>query len=288
MAKIKPTVTEVDGIASPGRKQAVQVAQGLTAWVEWVIRDENGDPVDLTEYGFAGSSSSASSEAGGTIKLRTIECQSLSSYTRPFEMDGEVVDAAKGVVKAKLTSEAVRLPGVYVMEWAVYGPDGELEVLHEGYMIVNRSLAGGATDKGPPTVAEIRQHLRDSGPEDNYLIDTVEFDLAEIAACLERPVQIWNETMSFVPKRYTTSTFEYRSRWLDACVGFLFILAAHNYDRNLQAYQAGGTSVQDKNKGPLYMQKGQMMVQEFREWVKARKGQLNLEQAYGSTGEMWW
>ncbi len=289
MAKIKPKVSEVDGVLSPGRKQAVQVAQGLAAWIEWTIRDEDGNPVDLTTHGItsAGSSSSSgSSEAGGgTVKLRLIECLSLASSATPVEIAGEAVDAATGLVRAKLTSASVAKPGVYILEWSVYHPDGDLEVVHQGSMIVYRSLAGGAAENGPPTIAEIKLHIRDAGPEDNFLLDTVEFDLAEIAACIERPVQVWNETMSFVPRTYNTTTFPYRSRWVDACVGYLFQLAAHNYDRNLQQYQAGGTSMRDKDKGPLYTQKGQAMVQEYRQWVQTRKGQINLEAAYGSTSE---
>lgn len=293
MAKITPAVTEVDGIASPARKQAVQVPQGLAAWVEWTLRDEAGNPADITGLGFAGASSassssspsSGSSEAGGTVKLRLIECQSINTSNTPIEIDGEAVDAARGVVKAKLTGQAVACPGVYILEWSVYAPDGDLGHVSEGSLIVNRSLAGGATRTGPPTVAEIRQHMRDAGPEDNYLLDTVEYDLAELAGCLERPVQVWNETLEFVPRRYTTSTFPYRSQWLDAVVGYLHLLAGHNYDRNLQEYTAGGTSMRDKNKGPLYLQKGAMMVAAYKDFVKQRKGQINLEGAFGSTSE---
>lgn len=291
MAKIKPAVTEVDGIASPSRKQAVQVAQNLAAWVEWILRDDDGNPADITGLGFAaaGSSSSSepssSSEAGGSIKLRVIECLSLRCGTNPIEIDGEAVDAAAGVVKAKLTAKCVEKPGVYILEWSVYNPDGELSLVNQGSMLVNRGLGGLRVENAMPSVAEIRTHLRDSGPEDNYLIDVVEYDLAELAACIERPIQVWNETLEFVPRKYNTHSFPYRSKWLDAIVGYLHILAGHNYDRNLQAYSAGGTSMQDKNKGPLYLQKGMMMIQEYTNWVKQRKGQINLEGAYGGTSE---
>jgi hypothetical protein len=285
MAKVAPTVTEVDGIASPSRKQGIQIPQGLAAWIEWTLRDDAGNPANLTGLGFPESSSSGSSAAGGSIKLRVIECLSLSQQNRPIEIEGEAVDPTNGVVKAKLTSKAVEKPGVYIVEWSVYSPDGDLEHVTQGSMIVNRTLAGGAQAIGPPTLQEIRLHLRDSGPEDNYLLDTVENDLAEVAACIERAVQVWNETLIFVPKRYTTVNFPYRSQWLDAICGYLFTLAAHNYDRNLQAYTAGGTSMQDKNKGPGYMQKGMGLIQQYKDWVKQRKGQINLESAFGGTSE---
>lgn len=283
--KVTPTVSEIDGVSSPSRAQAVQVPQGLAAWVEWTLRDDLGNPLNITDYGFT-SGSSASSAGGGEIKLRVVECLSFVGQQIPVvEITGTEVDPAQGVVKAKLTPACVEYPGVFILEWSVYDAEGELVHVTQGSMIVNRSLGGNRRYAGAPSVQEIRTHMRDSGPEDNYLLDTVEFDLAELAACIERPVQIWNETLEFVPRRYTTTTFPYRSQWLDAIVGYLHILAAHNYDRNLQAYAAGGTSMQDKNKGPGYMQKGMMLVQQYRDFVKQRKGQINLEGAYGSTSE---
>ncbi len=290
MAKVRPTVTEVDGIASPSRRQAVRLAQGLVAWVEWVLRGDDGNPADLTLLGFPASSSSSSSSAssgnGAEVKLRVVECLSYASQqTAVVEIDGEVVDAAAGEVKARLTPACVAHPGVYILEWAVYNPDGELVLVEQGSMIVDRSLTGDRRYAGAPSVAEIRTHMRDSGPEDNYLLDTVEFDLAELAACIERPVQLWNSTLEFVPRRYNTTTFPYREQWLNAIIGFLHLLAAHNYDRNLQEYSAGGTSMRDKSKGPRSLQKGMALVLEYKDWVKQRKGQINLEAAFGSTSE---
>lgn len=286
MAKVRPVVSEMDGQASPGRRQGVRVAQGLAAAVEWVLRDDTGNPADVSEYvspSGSSSGSSASAEPGGTVKLLVIECLSLTAQNRPVELAGEVVDAAAGVVKARLTSACVAKAGVYALEWQVWNAAGDLVHVTQGAMIVDRGLGG--TGDGPPTVAEIRLHLRDSGPEDNYLIDMIEYDLAELAGCIERPVRVWNETMEFVPRRYDTTNFPYRSKWLDAVIGYLHLLASENYDRNLQEYQAGGTAMRDKAKGQLYAQKGAAMTAAFGDFVKQRKGQLNMEAAFGGTSE---
>ncbi len=285
MARVRPQVSEMDGVASPSRAQAIQVAQNLTPYVEWVLRDDLGNPIDPGTFGLGGSSSS-SAGPGGSVKLRVVECLSVTSQqVQVIEIEGEVVDPVEGLVRARLTSACTALPGVYILEWSVYDSAGELVHVTAGSMIVNRGLSGDRRFAGPPSVAEIRTHLRDSGPEDNYLLDTVEYDLAELAACIERPVQIWNETLEFVAVKYNTQTFPYRERWLSAIIGYLHVLAAHNYERNFQEYSAGGTSVRDKAKGQPYLQKGVMLLQEFREFVKVRKGQLNLDGCYGSTSE---
>lgn len=291
MAKTRPVVTEVDGIASPSRRQAVQVPQNLVPWVEWVMRGEDGNPYDLTLLGFPDSSSSsssgsASSDNGSRIVLRVIECLSYTSQQIvPIEIEGEVLEARNGLVRARLTSVCTELPGVYILEWSAYSAENELSLIDQGSMIVNRGLSGDRRYAGAPSVSDIRTHMRDSGPEDNYLIDSVEFDLAELAACIERPVQLWNNILEFVPRKYNTTTFPFREQWLNAIIGYLHLLAAVNYDRNLQAYSAGGTSMQDKNKGPVYTQKGMALIAEYKDWVKQRKGQINLEQAFGSTSE---
>lgn len=280
MARVRPVVSEMDGVDSPGRKQGVRLPQGLAAVLEWTLRDDAGNPADLSAY-LQGSASSSSSTADGAVTLLLIECLSLSTSAVPLSVAGAAVTPADGVVRATLPAAATRLPGVYDLEWRVTDAAGDLVHVTQGSMIVDRGLAGDG--KGPPTVAELRLHLRDSGAEDNYLLDTIEFDLAEVAACIERPVRLWNETLEFVGPRYTTQNYPYRSQWLDATIGYLHMLAAHNYDRNLQEYQAGGTAMRDKAKGNLYLQKSQLLLGAYGNWVKQRKGQLNMEAAFGST-----
>lgn len=270
---VAPLVSEADGQPVRARARGVEVSAGQAAVVRWVMIDRHGRPVDL-----------AAAVPPGSVALRVREA--FAAAADVAEAAGAVTDAGAGAVEATLPAAAVACPGVMAAEFAVLSAAGAVLLANPFYLIVTRSLFGpDQAGQGPPTVPEIRLHLRDSGPEDNYLLDAVEFDLAELAACIERPVQVWNETLEFVPRRYTTRNFPYRSRWLDAIVGYLHLLAAHNYDRNLQAYSAGGTSMQDKNKGPAYAQKGRAMIQEYTDWVKQRKGQLNLEEAYGSTSE---
>ncbi len=287
---VRPKVTRVDGVESPARTPSVSVNQGQEAIISWTMRNQDGDPVDLTVCGFesdtssSSSSSSSSSDSTGKIVVRILEVLAASS-TPSVEITARVIAAGAGIVEARLTSAVVAQAGIYRLEWGALDRDGALIFSNQGYLVVNRGQFGACRQEGPPTIPEIRLHMRDSGAEDNYLLDTVEFDLAELAACIERPVLLWNNTMEFVGCRHTTQSFPYRSQWLDAVVGYLYLLAAQNYRRNNQQYNAGGTAMNDKAKAPEYENKGRELIAEYKNFVKVRKGQINMESAFGGTSE---
>ncbi len=198
-----------------------------------------------------------------------------------------VVEASAGLVEATLTEAAVAYAGVYLLQWDVRDSAGVMQFSDQGYLVVSRGLGTGETRRGPPSTSEIRLHMRDSGAEDNYLLDSTEFDLSEIAVCIERAVEIWNDTIDYVGRRYTTQTFPYRSQWLDAIIGGLYLLAAQNYRRNLQQYTAGGTAMNDKNKAQEYDQIGRALMSQYRTFVVRRKDTINAMGAFGSTGGCW-
>lgn len=297
---VRPVTARPDGVESPARPQAVRLAAGQAAVARWVLRDQLGNPVDVSGCGLSAgpssrpvsssSSSSSSSESSwettpsevgaAAVQLRLRE---YFSPNPPDKVSAYVVDPGVGLVEAAVPKAVAAAPGVYAAEWGVFDQAGGLTFSTGGYLICEPGLFADARSD-MPSVAEIRTHLRDSGPEDNYLIDDNEYDLGELAASLVRAVMTWNETMSFVRPKYTTYTFPYKSQWINGTIGYLMLLAAHNYDRNLQEYSAGGTSMRDKAKGNVYLQKGTVMVQEYSNWVKTRKAQLNMEGAYGTTG----
>ena len=293
---VQPKVAEIEGREAPGRIPAVAVAQGQEAYVRWILRNQDGDAVDLSGCGFTpstvsslSSASSASSDGdGGRLKLRVREALSFSSSYNTIELEARVIDTAAGLVESKLSSEVVKCPGIYKIEWGVYTVGGDLLFTNQGYLIVNRGLFGSeVTSFGPLTIPEIRLHLRDSDPNENFLIDALEFDLAELAACIERPILAWNETPPPISKsNYTTSNFPYRLKWLDATVSGLYSLAAHHYRRNSKSFSAAsGVNLDDKMKASEYEQKSQALWQDFEKWVKLRKVSLNMDECFGGTSE---
>jgi hypothetical protein len=149
------------------------------------------------------------------------------------------------------------------------------------YLTVDPGLFTGEIF-GPPTIAEVRLSLRDSGPAESMLLNNLAFSDEEIAMAIARPVQLWNETPPNLRKyRYTTTTFPFRYHWLEAIAGTLFLLAAEYNRRNNLTYSAANVSVNDLDKEPQYEAAGQRRLQMFREFVRAKKSELNLNQLYG-------
>jgi hypothetical protein len=174
------------------------------------------------------------------------------------------------------------------MEIGISDENGNIIFINQGYLCVNRSLwtPNGLTGfgSGPPTLAEIRLALRDSSPADNLWLGVEEFDLAEVVACIERPILYWNESPPPIPQKYNTATFPWRYYWLAGICGCLYKIAESHYMRVHLPYQAGGVSVDDKNKFREYGAKGDKFWDEYRQWTQWKKVQLNAEAAVQSVG----
>jgi hypothetical protein len=154
---------------------------------------------------------------------------------------------------------------------------------------VRRGLFGLSNDVskrnlGPPTVEEIRLSLRDNSPADNTLLDDFEFDAAEIAQAVVRPLQYWNEIPPPLRPAQTTKTFPFREMWLLGIQANLFSIAANNYRRNDLQYTAGGVAVADKAKEQVYAAAGGRLMQEFQGMLRAKKIEINISMFSGSIG----
>lgn len=235
-----------------------------------------------------------------------------------------VVDAANGKVSVSLRPKDTAYPGIYFGEFAVverpdpsadrnsiglhtfacqsWGggnddtdeptvgppPDGSVVIFsNKLYIVIGRNLWNNRMTTtgpaGPPSIAEVRLHLRDTDPSESYLLDNLAFSDEEIAMCMYLPVQYWNEIPPPIGT-HTTVSFPYRYHWLMAIAGHLFLIAAEQQRRNNLAYSAGGVQVNDQNKEPNYEQAAQRRLTEYRDFVKRKKAEINLESAYGEVG----
>lgn len=278
---ISAPVSQQNGQPLLSRMRAVSVSQGQCATIDWQMHDKDGVPVDLSEC--------LSELPENTVKvvLRLKEQLSLGSKTPVRQVDATVVEAETGKVQATLTKNMVGIPGIYYAEMALISVVAENENLpcvvfsNTFYLIINRGTMGGNAGKnGPPSIAEIRLHLRDSSPAESYLLDNLMFDDAEIALALSRPVMYWNEVPPPI-KRYTTQNFPFRYHWLEGACANLFLMVAEQFRRNQLQYQAGGIAVDDQNKEGAYERAGQTRWQAYREWVRGAKASINLESCYG-------
>lgn len=302
---LTPEVSRYYSELTLARMRSVKIRVGQHARIEWTVVDSKGFPIDLTECGFPdgdGSSSSLSSssfssqstapgsgeEVGFRFRIRENLSLGIDPLPPQTEFAVSLVDAAKGKVRITLDKKATALPGVYFGELGVfdfYNTDDEIMLFSNVfYVIIERGQFGAKHAPGPPTIAEVRLHLRDSGPEENLLLDNIKFDDAEIALAIGRPLDYWNEIPPPLSVRATTQNFPYRYHWLEAICANLFFMAAENFRANNLTYSAAGVQVNDQNKMPDYQRAGERRMQEWKEFVRRKKAEINLSGAYGGIG----
>lgn len=285
---ISAPVSTVNGAAVPQRMRSVSLTQGQCATITWQLHDKNGAPVDLTPLGFGGETPPTDYK----VVLRLKEQLSLGYGLQPVQVDATVTDAETGAVTADLTSNMVGLPGIYYGEMALISVPAEsaqkpcVIFSNTFSVIINRSTFGSASAGtnqagGPPSIAEIRLHLRDSAPGESFLLDSLMFDDAEIALAIARPVMYWNEVPPPLDLQYNTQNFPFRYHWLEGICANLFLMVAEQFRRNQLDYSAAGMTVNDQNKEANYERAGQTRWQAYREWVRATKASINLENCYG-------
>jgi len=281
---LKAAVSKTNGVPVLTRTRAVSVSQGQCANIDWQMLDTQGRPVDLSPCGFGGLTPPVAFK----VVFRLKEQLELGNARPPIQVDAELFDAETGKVRAQLVQGMTQYPGVYYGEMALIDVANEqagnpcVVFSNTFSVIINRSTFGPqGQQSGPPSIAEIRLHLRDSSPAESYLLEHVMFDDAEIALAITRPVMYWNEIPPPLDAVYNTQNFPFRYHWLEGICANLFMMVAEQYRRNQLAYSAAGMSVDDQNKEASYERAGQARWQAYREWVRATKASINLESCYG-------
>lgn len=283
---ISAPISTINGRPIMSRMRSITVTQNQDATIEWQMHDQTGHPIDLRLCGFSESESSAEPTFKVVLRLREHLATVPDKNTAAFEAD--VVDAEEGKVQVALGSAAVCTPGVYFAEIALVSIAAEeaeqpsVVFSNTFFLVVTRGAFGNDKNLGPPTIMEIRLHLRDSGGEESFLLDHLMFDDAEIALAISRPIMYWNETPPFLRPVYTTQNFPYRYHWLEGICANLFFMVAEQFRRNQLSYNAAGIALDDQNKEPNYERAGQMRWQTYREWVRATKAAINLEGCYST------
>ncbi len=290
----RPVLTRTHAVEIPGQQKAT---------IRHIMRDPNGVPVDLSQCLCAAESSesSISDESAAACACPYKMVFRLSEYlSGPGGTDypvALVTDGADGAVQVELTPEDTTCPGVYFGQFALIEcsedpdaePTGDTTVLFSNhmYVIVGRNLWNNrmnvAGPAGPPSLAEVRMHLRDTDPSESFLLDNLAFSDEEIAHATILPVQYWNEIPPPIGT-FTTTSFPFRYHWLMGIAGYLFLSAAEQQRRNNLQYSAGGVQIDDQHREPNYEQAAQRRLEEFKQFVKRKKAEINLEGAYGGIG----
>lgn len=269
-----PHLTRVEGDAVPAKMQAIRVSQTQLATIDWTMKAQNGAVVDLTTL------------AGATVQLAVRETLSMNASNLGVVMAGSIADASVGFVQATLASDAVAYPGISYAEFGIF-LNGALVFSNVFYLIIEPSQFSGnnLTPNGPPTIPELRLFLRDVDPAGNLWVQSFEWDLAEMAACISRPIYEFNEAPPPLDQTWTTASFPWRHNWMKASCGYLMRMAADWYRRVHLPYGGiGGITTDDKKKFQEYDARGKELIDEWKEWLRFKKVQLNMEAWVGCFG----
>jgi hypothetical protein len=232
-----------------------------------VLREECGDPVDLTPYS----------------RACFIAKQQYGQQQPDIDTDMIVSQQPEtGRIRLALTADDLSSPGVLLGEIVLY--EGEIVTRRvRCYLEVEESLAHVSGHPQGMTIAEIRMAIMDRCSEDNFLLDNVEFADSQIVWAIRRPIDLWNDLPPDLRLYYTPANFPYRYYWLDGIIGELLIMAAHNYRRNRLRYSAANLTVDDKDKGPEYQKRGEELKESYKQWVLLTKRAINIDRAWGGT-----
>jgi len=259
------TLMDTDGL-SPAGYPVLQLQQATEQNVAVYLKEADG-----TEYVAA---------SGNVVTLTTSE--TLAGYPVDMLITCTWTTPSTGLINVPVPHDEEQTPGIWIGEFTVYEDSTQAKALRRFrcYVEIQPSLAklGQAQVNAPLSIAEIRMAMRDRCAEDNFLLDSMEFSDSEIAFCIRRPVDWWNETAQRLRiATYTYTTFPYRYHWLDATVGELLKIGSYNLNRNRITLNAGGINTDDKERGKLYLELSDKLIKEYHSWGTAQMKGLNLQ-----------
>lgn len=288
------------GVPLIARIKSVRIPSNQRSVIQHVMHTEQGVPVDLSDclcQADSSVSASVSSESAAdcayAVRFTMQETMAFETVCPIVNITASIVSETTGTVKVTLEPEQVNYPGVYIGQFSlVQVADAEDEpditiLSNMFYVVIGRNLTrliGSANMSGPPTIPEVRLFLRDTSPEESYLLESVRFTDEEIAYAIQLPVMYWNEVPPPLSPAYTTANFPYRYHWLIAITGYLFMIAAEQNRANNLQYSAGGTAVNDQNKEMPYEAAADRRLTEWRAFVQAKKVSLNVALGFGNLG----
>lgn len=205
--------------------------------------------------------------SGGPGELFNVPCQILQN----------------GKVSFKLTPKEVNYrPGIHYAQFHCWNTDNQLAHVFKCCLQIQKSLIGSHTNgREPLTIAEVRMALYDTSGEQNQLLDDLQFSDIIIANCMKRAIDDWNQMPPTLAVNQTVATFPYRANLCNGAVGYVLRMAANRYVRNQMRHSNAGLSMDDSDKGQLYLQLAQSMIIEWRNWVQVKKNELNQLQCMG-------
>lgn len=246
---------------------SIDLVTGLTADVSvQLTKDYNGTiPADL------------SSITKVVFKARP----SMVSYTdKEITIDCTYTD--DGIVTTHFTpNELDYNNGVWFAEYLTYQGD-DLVGDYRAYLCIRKGMEGSTNGPDAITAMDVRLAVMDTSPEANQLLDDLEFSDMMIYHAVERAINEWNETPPGLEKKYDATNFPFKEALIKGAVGFLMQEVSYRYNRNRMQYNAAGLQLDTNDKGPAYIAMAQAARLEWKNFVAAKKTELNMSECFGT------
>lgn len=222
----------------------------------------NGEAIDLS----------------GFSKVLFVISPAWYSSTISAQLVGEV-DTYGETVEFTFLPEHTAKPGIHACTLVCYNDDDQVVFTKPYFLeIAPNNLFDSF---GPLTIAEVRLFTRDVCPENNFLIDEVEFSDTEIAACIRRPIDKFNSILPPLGYNYDVTNFPFREPWLVGTIGYLMQIAATWYRRNYLPYSAGGVTIDPRDRAAQYETASKERLNEFLQAITEIKIGINISQGFG-------
>lgn len=173
---------------------------------------------------------------------------------------------------------------------------GALKHVFKCCLQIQKSFDGSHIEcRQPVTVAEVRMQLYDTSGKQNTLLLDLQFSDVIIARCINRAVQDWNQMPPTLANRQTAASFPFPANLASGAAAHCLRMASYRYNRNQMQHNNAGLTYDDMNKGALYANLADKAMVDWKNWIIAKKSQLNMLECMGSItdaflegSEPWW
>lgn len=244
----------------------LEVTTGMTTELQvQLTKDYNGTlPADLSSI----------------TKVEFRARPSMISHNREIVVECTYTDDGK--VTLPLTPKELDFNnGLWYAEFLTY-EDDKLVGNYRSYLCIRKGMTGSTDGPYTITALDVRLAVMDTSPEANQLLDDLEFSDMMIYHAVERAINEWNETPPDLEHRFDATTFPWTEHLIKGAVGYLMQEVAYRYNRNRMQYSAAGLTLDTSDKGPTYIAMAQAARVEWKNFVAAKKTELNMQECFGT------
>lgn len=276
---ISPIITVTDSGECRAESMGVKCAQNQAVDLAWIFRDIRGEPVDLT----------GCSISSVQCRMQEIVCRSTYVVDAACTIDNLVT----GGIKVTFPAAATANPGVFEVQFGLSvdrdSSGSLLRYVNRGYVIIESSMFGNSDPQGPigpPSVDDILMSVQMADPARSDLLRRYEWNLAEIAISIAKPVEFFNAALPPIDVEFSTTNFPIRWEWREAIIAELMRTSAAGYLRDDMTYQGGspGSAFADKAKWDQYYKIGDAKWERYMGVVLAQKAAYNMRNGYAFLG----